>query len=159
MALDEVIDMLLDQEGFECDPINTREGDTPLHSAIRFINSLPSTPRSPDNEPSAAHNLIAMMLEAGSDPSIRNRAKLTAVQLLDPRNVELRRVFQEAAEEAEREREIAGLEAESRREEEALDDDYAGSGSDSDFDPAEFKLQQEERKKELAELKANKGEK
>ncbi|RDW80187.1 hypothetical protein BP6252_04825 [Coleophoma cylindrospora] len=153
----EVIDMLLDQEGFECDPINTREGDTPLHSAIRFINSLPPTPPSPDNEPSAAYNLISMMLEAGSDASIRNKANLTAVQLLDPRNVELKRLFQEAAEEAEREREIAGLEAE-EHEEEALEDDYAGSGSDSDFDPEEFKRQQEEKKKELAELKAAKAE-
>ncbi|KAL3426559.1 ankyrin repeat protein [Phlyctema vagabunda] len=143
----EVIDVLLDQEGFECDPISTREGDTPLHSAIRFINSQPLS--APSDEPSAAMNLVTMMLEAGSDPSIRNKAKLTAAQLLDPANVEVKRAFVDAAEAAEREREIAAFEAEYKREE-VHEDDYAGSGSDSDFDPAEFKREQEARKKALA---------
>jgi hypothetical protein len=54
--------MLLDQEGFECDPINRREGDTPLHSAVRWVNE-----ESKENWEYGAH-LIEMMLEAGSDP-------------------------------------------------------------------------------------------
>jgi hypothetical protein len=53
--------MLLDQEGFECDPINKREGDTPLHTAVRWANE-----QGPENQEYAA-NLIEMMLEAGSD--------------------------------------------------------------------------------------------
>lgn len=61
---DEIIDLLLDQEGFECDPVNTREGDTPLHSAVRWVNSLPDDPEQQES----AIDLIEMMLEAGSDP-------------------------------------------------------------------------------------------
>ncbi len=60
--LDEIIDMLLDQEGFECDPINRREGDTPLHTAVRWVNEQSTE----DQE--YGYNLIDMMLEAGSDP-------------------------------------------------------------------------------------------
>jgi hypothetical protein len=54
--------LLLDQEGFECDPINRREGDTPLHSAVRWVNEQPT-----DNEEYGL-SLIEMMLDAGSDP-------------------------------------------------------------------------------------------
>ena len=54
--------MLLDQEGFECDPINRREGDTPLHVAVRWANEVP-----PEQQEYAS-NLLKMMLEAGSDP-------------------------------------------------------------------------------------------
>ncbi len=54
--------MLLDQEGFECDPINRREGDTPLHSAVRWANEVREDQRE------FASSLIEMMLEAGSDP-------------------------------------------------------------------------------------------
>jgi hypothetical protein len=59
---DEIIDLLLDQEGFECDPINIREGDTPLHSAVRWVNSLHN------DQLEEAIGLVEMMLEAGSDP-------------------------------------------------------------------------------------------
>lgn len=54
--------MLLDQEGFECDPINRREGDTPLHSAVRWANEVTA------DQQEYASNLLEMMLEAGSDP-------------------------------------------------------------------------------------------
>jgi hypothetical protein len=54
--------MLLDQEGFECDPINKREGDTPLHSAVRWANEVS------EDQMEFASSLIEMMLEAGSDP-------------------------------------------------------------------------------------------
>lgn len=54
--------MLLDQEGFECDPINKREGDTPLHTAVRWVNE-----QSAENQEFGS-SLIEMMLEAGSDP-------------------------------------------------------------------------------------------
>src|SRR4051794_12029270 len=42
---DEVIDYLLDQPNFECDPVNRLEGDTPLHTVIRWINSEPEAQR------------------------------------------------------------------------------------------------------------------
>ncbi|KAI0998066.1 hypothetical protein K3495_g10126 [Podosphaera aphanis] len=89
----EVIDLLLDQEGFECDPINRSEGDTPLHCAIRYINRLP-LPHTPEIT-KFARDLISMMMEAGSDPRVKNNAKLTPAQLVDPHNRELRQLIQD----------------------------------------------------------------
>ena len=54
--------MLLDQEGFECDPTNKIDGDTPLHAAVRWAN------QQPESNKEFVHGLIEMMLEAGSDP-------------------------------------------------------------------------------------------
>jgi uncharacterized protein len=135
--------MLLDQEGFECDPINRMEGDTPLHSAIRYINSL--TPSSEVSEFSS--QLISMMTEAGNDPRIKNKAKLTPYQLTDPNNEKLRQQLMDAVDIMQNQGDFITADGE---EEEELDDDYAGSGSDSDFDPEEFKKEQERRKVEKA---------
>ncbi|ROW10301.1 hypothetical protein VMCG_02075 [Cytospora schulzeri] len=84
----EIIDFLLDQENFECDPTNRREGDTPLHSAVRWINSEPEAQREFGNA------LVDMMLEAGSNPRVKNKGGLTAYQLVDPRNTGLRELIQ-----------------------------------------------------------------
>jgi negative regulator of genetic competence, sporulation and motility len=83
----EIIDMLLDQPGFECDPVNRVEGDTPLHSAVRWINSEPAEQREFGNA------LVEMMLEAGSNPRIKNKGGLTPLQLVDPRNEGLKEVI------------------------------------------------------------------
>ncbi|PHH72513.1 hypothetical protein CDD80_4483 [Ophiocordyceps camponoti-rufipedis] len=80
----EIIDLLLDQPNFECDPINRLHGDTPLHTAIRWLNSEPPAQRP------FGRALIEMMLEAGSNPRLRNKGGLTAVQLIDPANADLR---------------------------------------------------------------------
>jgi hypothetical protein len=80
--------MLLDQPNFECDPINRVEGDTPLHTAIRWINSEPAEQREFGNA------LVDMMLEAGSSSRIKNKGGLTAYQLVDPRNSALRELIQ-----------------------------------------------------------------
>jgi len=141
----EIIDMLLDQEGFECDPINRMEGDTPLHSAIRYINSL--TPSSEVSE--FASQLISMMCEAGNDPRIKNKAKLTPYQLTDPNNTKLRQQLMDAVDITQNQGDYI-IDDEGDGEEEELDDDYAGSASDSDFDPEEFKKEQERRKMEKA---------
>ncbi|KAK0628211.1 hypothetical protein B0T17DRAFT_487855 [Bombardia bombarda] len=84
----EIIDMLLDQPGFECDPTNRLEGDTPLHSAIRWINSEPPAQREFGN------SLVDMMLEAGSSTRVKNKGGLTPLQLVDPRNKVLRELIQ-----------------------------------------------------------------
>ncbi|KAK1829504.1 hypothetical protein QBC39DRAFT_311123 [Podospora conica] len=83
----EVIDLLLDQPGFECDPVNRTDGDTPLHSAVRWINSEPAGQRAFGNA------LVEMMLEAGSSPRVRNKGGLTPLQLVDPGNEGLREVM------------------------------------------------------------------
>jgi hypothetical protein len=137
--------VLLDQEGFECDPISRMEGDTPLHSAIRYINSLPLTPETAE----FAHDIIAMMIDAGSDPRIRNKAQLTPYSLTDPRNEKLRNqlvdavdIMQNAGDFVEKDEVDFGGDAE-----EEFSDDYAGSASDSDFDPEEYKREREREKK------------
>ncbi|KAI0838288.1 hypothetical protein F5Y06DRAFT_269077 [Hypoxylon sp. FL0890] len=84
----EIIDTLLDQPNFECDPLTRLEGDTPLHSAIRWINSEPPAQRPFGNA------LVSMMLEAGSSTRVRNKAKLTPYQLVDPSNTGLRDLIQ-----------------------------------------------------------------
>ncbi|OLN96441.1 Ankyrin repeat-containing protein [Colletotrichum chlorophyti] len=84
----EIIDLLLDQPNFECDPVNRLEGDTPLHTAIRWINSEPPAQREFGNA------LVDMMLEAGSNPRVKNKGGLTALQLVDPRNTSLRDLIQ-----------------------------------------------------------------
>jgi len=57
----DVIDMMLDQEGFECDPINKREGDTPIHCVVRWCNDQG------EKAWEYACELIGMMCEAGGD--------------------------------------------------------------------------------------------
>ncbi|KZZ88969.1 ankyrin repeat domain containing protein [Moelleriella libera RCEF 2490] len=81
--------LLLDQPSFECDPINRLEGDTPLHTAIRWLNKEPLAQRP------FGKALVAMMLEAGSNPRVKNKGGLTALQLVDPSNVELRTLIQQ----------------------------------------------------------------
>jgi hypothetical protein len=85
--IDEVLDILLDQEGLEIDEIDRMEADTPLHKAVRYVNSL-SKPDWPAGTP-----VVDILLDAGCDPRIRNKAKLKPVELVDPRNVELRELL------------------------------------------------------------------
>ncbi|KAE9380362.1 hypothetical protein N431DRAFT_361961 [Stipitochalara longipes BDJ] len=145
----EIIDMLLDQEGFECDPISRIEGDTPLHSAVRYINSLTeSQPSNPDIS-TFAQELISMMVEAGSDPRIRNKANLTPYQLTDPRNAALKQQLQDAIDIVQNQGDYI---VEEEGGEGGEEDDYAGSGSDSDFDPEEYKREKERRDKEKKAL-------
>jgi len=61
-CVDEVLDMLLDQEGLEVDPIDRMESDTPLHKAVRFINGLLQ------EEWESASSIADLLLDAGADP-------------------------------------------------------------------------------------------
>lgn len=138
--------MLLDQEGFECDPISRTEGDTPLHSAIRYINTLPRTPTNIE----AATSLIGMMIEAGNDARVRNKARLTPYDLTDPTNTTLRNQLQDAIDIMQNQGDYIEHGEEEVHEE--LPDDYAGSASDSDFDPEEYKRERERLKAEERKL-------
>ena len=75
-----------------------------------------------------------MMTEAGSDPRLKNKAKLTARDLADPRLEDVRKLLEEAErtarEEGEDERELVGLV------EQEEDEGATGSASDSDEEPA-----------------------
>lgn len=115
-TIDDVLDLLLDQEGLEVDPIDRLEADTPLHKAVRFVNGLSRS------EWEAGSSIVELLLDAGADPrcfllicsllsvpylwssganpkgnnSIRNKAKLKAQELVDPRNTALRNILQKA---------------------------------------------------------------
>ncbi|KAG9243730.1 putative ankyrin repeat-containing protein [Calycina marina] len=141
----EVIDLLLDQEGFECDPISLREGDTPLHSAARYINTLP-----PNSDDEWAAAFLSLMTDAGSDARIKNKANLTPAQLIDPLLPHLKQQLQDAIESQQNEseyvekplskHELAELEREHQEEGDV------GSASDSDFDLDEYKKEKERQK-------------
>ncbi|KAH7037580.1 uncharacterized protein B0I36DRAFT_314369 [Microdochium trichocladiopsis] len=150
----EIIDMLLDQPNFECDPINRIEGDTPLHSAIRWINSEPPAQREFGNA------LVEMMLEAGSSTRVKNKAKLTPYHLVDPRNAGLRELIQK--------HEYAALNSgdfvDASDVKPAAGTSYSsvggqgagGVGDDDDDDNAEFSGSDEEERAEFERRRANK---
>lgn len=87
----EILDLILDQEGVEIDGQEKREGDTCLHKAVRFVNGL----RSEEWE-GEGKALVEILVDAGCDPRVRNKARLRAVDLLDPRNSVVREVLQQA---------------------------------------------------------------
>lgn len=87
----EVLDIILDQEGVEIDHQEKREGDTCLHTVIRYINGL-----RPDEWEGEGKALAEILTDAGCDPRSRNKARLRAVDLLDPRNQVVKSVLQKA---------------------------------------------------------------
>lgn len=86
----EILDLLLDQEGLEIDHTEPREGDTALHKAVRWVNSLDK------GDWEAGGAVVEILIDAGCDPRIRNKAKLRPVELVDPRNEGLRDVLRKA---------------------------------------------------------------
>lgn len=116
--LDEILDILLDQAGLEIELTDRMEHDTPLHKAVRYANSLPQ-PEWP-----AATPVVDILLDAGCDPRVRNKAKLKPVELVDPRNKELRELLRRG--------EVEVMMAGAGGDVVAEDDGEAGSGSESD---------------------------
>jgi len=121
----EVIDMMLDQDGFECDPINKREGDSPLHCVVRWCNDQG------EKAWEYACELVGMMCEAGGDPRIRNKAKLKPAQLVDPRNKALKDKLADCEFQHQNAGDLIDRDAIDR---DAEEEDAAASNSDSDFD-------------------------
>ncbi|KAF3985174.1 hypothetical protein FT663_05403 [Candidozyma haemuli var. vulneris] len=64
----EFIDAVLDVEGVEIDPLN-RDGDTPLHLAVKFAG----------DEPEYGYFIIDNLVDAGSDAKIVDRHGLKPV--------------------------------------------------------------------------------
>lgn len=54
--------MLLDQEGVEIDGVERREGDTCLHKAVRYVNSLSK------EEWEEGQAIVEILIDAGCDP-------------------------------------------------------------------------------------------
>ncbi|EDO02923.1 hypothetical protein SS1G_05400 [Sclerotinia sclerotiorum 1980 UF-70] len=87
-----IMDELLEQEGFECDPINSN-GETPLHCAVKWINREGRINRMGRNVWEDGLEMVKMMLRDGSDPRIRDNDGYRAEDMVNPDNIELKRVF------------------------------------------------------------------
>lgn len=149
--------MLLYQPGFECDPLSRIESDTPLHSAIRYLNSLTeSSPLTPEIS-SFATELISMMIEAGSDPRLRNKANLTPYQLVDPRNEKLRGQLMDAVDVVQNQGDYIDVEEGGYEDDGEEGEGDVGSASDSDFDPEEYRREVERRKEAKKSAKEGGG--
>lgn len=57
----EVLDVILDQEGVEIDLVESREGDTCLHKAVRYVNGLEQSAWS------EGARVVDILLDAGCD--------------------------------------------------------------------------------------------
>ena len=131
--------MLLDQEGVEIDGPERRDGDTCLHKAVRYVNSLDKS------DWKEGEAVVDILIDAGCDPRyawrrhqstqngtnvidfrIRNKAKLRPFDLVDPRNTELRGLLRKAEFTI-----MAGNDVVEEEEEEG-DNGEAGSASDSE---------------------------
>lgn len=83
----EAVDILLDQDGVEVDPVNGIEGDTPLHSIVRYSKE----------EPEHGQFMMEMLIDAGCDPRIKNKRKQKPLDLVDKReNPEIVNILQGA---------------------------------------------------------------
>ena len=114
-----MLDHLLDQEDVEVDPVDRMEGDTPLHKAVRWANA--NWDEDDRQQREAGVLLVELLIDAGADARVRNKGKLKAVELVDPRNSVLRLVLQKA--------EYAILLGEGE-EDDNMDQGGVGSGSD-----------------------------
>ncbi|KAF1360758.1 ankyrin repeat protein-like protein [Lizonia empirigonia] len=112
----EILDILLDQEGLEIELTDRLEADTPLHKAVRYANSL-----APPDWP-AGSAIVDILLDAGCDPRIRNKARLKPAELVDPRNAPLRELLRKGELAMMMGGDVVGED----------DDGPAGSASDSD---------------------------
>ncbi|KAI9718863.1 MAG: hypothetical protein M1828_006552 [Chrysothrix sp. TS-e1954] len=114
----DVMDHLLDQSLVETDPLTRRDQETPLHLAVHYLNTLPSSSWAETN------SLVHILLDAGCDPRIRNKGKMSPVQIVDPRNTGLRDMLRKA--------EVALMAGDDVVNEDEEDDDAGGPPSDSD---------------------------
>ncbi|MCJ1307084.1 hypothetical protein MMC25_000730 [Agyrium rufum] len=74
----DVLDILLDQEDLEVDPIDRLEKDTPLHKAVRFVNSHTEL------EWQGVIPLVELLIDAGADPSIWGEKKRAGASASTP---------------------------------------------------------------------------
>lgn len=75
----EVVDIILDQEGVEVDPVNSMEGDTPLHCCVKYSK----------DEPEHGVFMAEVFIDAGGDPRIKNKFNQKPIELCDQENTEM----------------------------------------------------------------------
>lgn len=87
---DDTMDALLDIQGFECDPLTRIDRDTPLHSAVRYINE-----NADSDELGLA--MVKMMCEAGCDPRVKNKHGLRPADVVLPQHERVKSTLQRTA--------------------------------------------------------------
>jgi hypothetical protein len=75
------MDELLNIEFLECDPLTTRDKETPIHTAVRYAVER-------DCELGVA--MAKMLVDAGGDPRTKDKHGRTPAQCCDPKTSELR---------------------------------------------------------------------
>ncbi|WEW55254.1 hypothetical protein PRK78_000683 [Emydomyces testavorans] len=83
----DAMDWLFDIEGFECDPQNRIEKDTPLHLAVRYAN---------EKDIKLGLAMVKMMLDAGCDPRVRNKSGKKPIDFTIPQYKEVKLALQKA---------------------------------------------------------------
>jgi len=88
-------------------------GGTPLHSAVEYANTFASAPvrtaggtaiagaqqhntAEAEGQQNPGNAIVEILVDAGCDPRIRNKGKMKAVDLVDPRNEALRAFLRKA---------------------------------------------------------------
>ncbi|BFZ63795.1 hypothetical protein YB2330_004927 [Saitoella coloradoensis] len=84
----ECLDILLDQEGLEVDPITRIEAETPLHLAAKNLSK-------PDERQDAT-SCLELLVDAGADPRIKNKHNEKAVDYVPGDLEEVRWLLQKA---------------------------------------------------------------
>jgi len=120
-------------------------GGTPLHSAVEYANTFGSAPVRTGNtgtaiagatqtqqqqgdggESNPGNAIVEILVDAGCDPRIRNKGRMKAADLVDPRNEALRAFLRKAEVMAEMEQEAV------RGGGDVVDGEEGGSGPESD---------------------------
>ncbi|ORY91063.1 ankyrin repeat-containing domain protein [Syncephalastrum racemosum] len=81
------LEVLVNLDEIDLDIKNALEGDTPLHKAVQFQ----------ETDVPMAVAMVELLLAGGADPSILNRNKLTALQLVHPQNTALKELLEQGA--------------------------------------------------------------
>jgi len=80
----DVMDELLNIEFLECDPLNRREGETPIHCAVKYAN---------EREVELGEAMAKMLIDAGGDPRVKDKHGRKPAELCNPRTEELRGIL------------------------------------------------------------------
>ena len=75
------MDELLNIEYLECDPLNRREKETPIHCAVKYAN---------EREVELGEAMAKMLIDAGGDPRVRDGHGRKPAEICTSRTEKLR---------------------------------------------------------------------
>jgi uncharacterized protein len=75
------MDELLNIEFLECDPLNKREKETPIHCAVKYAN---------EREVDLGEAMAKMLIDAGGDPRVKDGLGRKPADICTPRCEQLR---------------------------------------------------------------------